>query len=196
MFGWLTLAAVRASRHEPFALLSIAGVRAQTFDGDRTVETIVVRGVDDTHASFTELAHDAIPAGCPRVTRRCRQLDEHIVDWGVPQRRSTTRSGAAGELARLGVDLHLLAFLDEERHANLEAGLERRGLGHAAARGVAAHARLGVATVSSTWGGNWMADRVAVVLVDLHHDVVDQQLAIVADDVGARASASRSCPGP
>jgi len=55
---------------EPFAFLSIAGVGTQALDCDGTVETIVVRSVDDTHASFTELAHDAIPAGCPRVTCR------------------------------------------------------------------------------------------------------------------------------
>src|SRR5687767_9609853 len=33
------------------------------------------------------------------------------------------RLRAAGELARLRVDLHLLAFLDEQRHADLEPGL-------------------------------------------------------------------------
>src|SRR4051812_8685826 len=52
-------------------------------------------------------------------------------------------SGAAGELARLGVDLHLLAFLDEERDTDRQAGFERGDLRHAAARGVAANARLG-----------------------------------------------------
>ena len=39
----------------------------------------------------------------------------------------------AGELARFGVNLDLLAVLDEERHSNLEPGLERGNLGHAAA---------------------------------------------------------------
>ena len=48
---------------KPLAFLSIAGVRAQALDCDRTIETIVVRGVDDSHAAFAKLAHDAIPAG-------------------------------------------------------------------------------------------------------------------------------------
>ena len=66
-------------------------------------------------------------------------------------------SGAAGELARLGVDLHLLAFLDEERHANLKTGLERGRLGHAA-DAVSPRTPGSVwDTVSSTCGGNWMA---------------------------------------
>ena len=68
--------------------------------------------------------------------------------------RARPRSGAAGELPRFRVHLHFLAFLDEERHADLEAGLERRRLGHAAAGRVAAHARFGGVTASSTIGGN------------------------------------------
>jgi len=50
---------------------------------------------------------------------------------------------AAREFARLGMDFDLLALFDEQRHADLETGLERGGLGHAAAGGVAADARLG-----------------------------------------------------
>src|SRR5688572_28887215 len=46
-------------------------VGAQALDCDGTVEAIVVRRVDDSHAAFTKLAHDAIPAGCSRATRRC-----------------------------------------------------------------------------------------------------------------------------
>ena len=65
-------------------------------------------------------------------------------------------SGAAGELARLGVHLHLLAFLDEERHANLEAGLER-GEPWSRRRWRCRRARPArcAVTVSSTCGGNW-----------------------------------------
>jgi hypothetical protein len=51
--------------------------------------------------------------------------------------------GTAGERPRFGVHLHPVTFLDEEGHANLEAGLERGGLGDAATRRVAANARLG-----------------------------------------------------
>src|SRR3954447_9848127 len=40
---------------------------------------------------------------------------------------------ASGELARLGVDLDLLSFLDEQRHPDLEPGLECGRLRHAAA---------------------------------------------------------------
>src|SRR5688572_12419975 len=51
---------------------------------------------------------------------------------------------AAGELARLGVHLHALAFLDEQRHANLQSRLEPGQLGHSAACRVAADAGLSV----------------------------------------------------
>src|SRR5207237_10908830 len=59
----------------------------------------------------------AVPRLCPKPQER------------EPFRRA---SGASRELARLGVHLHLFAFLDEERHANLQAGLERRELRDAA----------------------------------------------------------------
>ena len=48
---------------EALPLLSVSAVRAQTLDGDRPVEALVVRGIDDAHASFAQLAHDAIAAG-------------------------------------------------------------------------------------------------------------------------------------
>src|SRR3954464_9310070 len=51
---------------------------------------------------------------------------------------------ASGELARLGVDLDLLSFLDEQRHPDLESGLECGRLRHAAAGRVPARAWLGV----------------------------------------------------
>ena len=88
-----------------------------------------------------------------------------------------------GELARLGVDLHPLAFLDEQRHADLEPGLERRRLRDAAAGGVAAHAGLGARHRQLHVRRELQADRVAVVLLDLHDDVVGEQQAIVAEHV-------------
>ena len=42
-------------------------------------------------------------------------------------------------------------------------------------------------TVSSTMRRELQADRTAVVLLDLHREVVDEELAIVAEHVGARA---------
>ena len=65
--------------------------------------------------------------------------------------------GSTGELARLGVHLHAVAFLHEQRDPHFHAGLERRGLGHAAAAGVAADRRLGVGDGrASTCGGSSM----------------------------------------
>src|SRR3954463_2322860 len=52
-------------------------------------------------------------------------------------------SGPSGEFAGFRVHADLLAFLDEQRHANRHPGLERGQLGHAAARRVAARPRLG-----------------------------------------------------
>src|SRR6266571_1966238 len=90
---------------------------------------------------------------------------------------------APGELARLGVDLDLLALFDEEGHADLEAGLERRRLRHAAARGVAPDARLGRRDRQLDVRRELEADRPAVVLLDLHGDIVDEQETIVSDDL-------------
>src|SRR5688572_19192222 len=52
-------------------------------------------------------------------------------------------SRPAGELARLGVHLHLLALLDEEQLTNLQARFERGLGGQAAGRGLAADNGLG-----------------------------------------------------
>src|ERR1700675_697293 len=53
-------------------------------------------------------------------------------------------SRSPGKLPRLGVHLDCLSRFDEKRNFDLQAGLEARGLGDAAAGGVAAHARFGV----------------------------------------------------
>src|SRR5262249_47314132 len=88
---------------------------------------------------------------------------------------------APRELARLGVDLHLLAFLDEERHPDRQPGFEGGELGNAAARGVAAHAGLGGGHRELHVRRELKADRPAVVALDLYSDVVDEQLTAVAD---------------
>ena len=49
---------------EPLPLLAAGLAWAYALDGDRPVEAVVVRGVDDAHAAFPELAHDAIAAQC------------------------------------------------------------------------------------------------------------------------------------
>src|SRR5207248_6370712 len=46
------------------------------------------------------------------------------------------------KLPRLRGHLDLLTLFDEERHADFQAGFELSGFGHAAAGGIAAHARL------------------------------------------------------
>src|SRR6185312_2490272 len=88
---------------------------------------------------------------------------------------------AAGEFARLGMHLHLFAFLDEERDADFQPGLQRRELGDAAAGGVAAHTRFGRDDRELDVWRELQADGVAVVFLDLYDDVVDEELAIVAE---------------
>src|SRR5687768_9636191 len=90
-------------------------------------------------------------------------------------------SGAAGELARFGVHLDALAFLDEQRHADLEAGLGARNLGHAAAGRIAARAELGLGNRHFDERRQLQADRIAVELVDLHEQIVDEQPAVLSD---------------
>src|SRR5882757_4257359 len=92
--------------------------------------------------------------------------------------------GAAGELARLGVDPHLVAFFDEERNTDLHAGRERRGFCRAAAGRVAADAGFGRCDDELDVRREDQADRVAVVLLHLDDEVVDEDLAILAHFVG------------
>src|SRR4051794_13857512 len=87
-------------------------------------------------------------------------------------RRAPCRLGSAGEFARLGVDLDLLALFDEQRDADLHAGLERRHLRDAAACGIAARAGLG--RLDGDLDVRWKHDpeRLVVVGVDLDQQVV------------------------
>ena len=70
------------------------------------------------------------------------------------------------------MDLDLLAFLDEQRDLNFHPGLEHCGLGDAAAGGVAAYAHLGRSDDQLDVWRKDDANRLAVVAVDLHFDVV------------------------
>ena len=62
MFGWFTLAAARASRHRRCRAVSSLARRRQRLEGDRALEPIVPRRVDDAHAAFAQLAVDRIAA--------------------------------------------------------------------------------------------------------------------------------------
>src|SRR5690349_14159879 len=93
-------------------------------------------------------------------------------------------SGSSRELPRFGVHLHLLAFLDEERHAQLHAGFEDRDLRHVAGRRVAADARLGGLDLQLDVRRELERDGPAVELVDLHLEVVDEEVPILAGHLG------------
>src|SRR4030095_12524689 len=99
-------------------------------------------------------------------------------DWGFGG------SGSAGELPSFGMDFYLLAFLDEQGHPDLESGFERGELGDDAAGGVAADAWLRVGDGELDMRRELQPDGISVVLLNLDDDVVDQQLTVVADDVG------------
>jgi hypothetical protein len=86
------------------------------------------------------------------------------------------------------VDLHLLAFGDEQRHTDLEAGLERGQLGDAAARGIAAHTGLGRGDGQLDMRWKLQPDRTTVISLNLYRDVVHQQLTIVADHRGVEGN--------
>ena len=58
MFGWLTVAAARASRSRR-SRAEASGWLRRRLDRDGTVELFIVRGVDDAHAAFTELPRHA-----------------------------------------------------------------------------------------------------------------------------------------
>ena len=57
---------------EALSLLAAGLAGADSLDRDRPVEAVVMRGVDDAHAAFSELAHDAIAA--PSVPNRPSRL--------------------------------------------------------------------------------------------------------------------------
>src|SRR5687767_6736790 len=89
----------------------------------------------------------------------------------------------AGKLTRFGVNTDTFPFLDEQRHADFEPGVGPRHLGDRPARGVAARSRLGFLDRHLDERWKLQADRVAVELVDLDDQIVDEQIAIVADHV-------------
>src|SRR5436309_13040923 len=85
------------------------------------------------------------------------------------------------DFARLRVDADALAFSDEERDANLYAGLKGRGFGVSpAARRVAFDARLGLCDREFDVLREFERDRLAVVLQDLHDQPVCQITPVVA----------------
>ncbi|MBG9885268.1 hypothetical protein ABE10_01430, partial [Bacillus toyonensis] len=82
-----------------------------------------------------------------------------------------------------GVDLDLRAGLQEQRHLDLVAGLERRRLG-ARRRAVALQSRLGVGDLEHDRGRHVDIERVAVVEGDRHLLVLQQEVRGVADGDG------------
>src|SRR5262249_3390759 len=111
---------------------------------------------------------------CSRIVRTAAASRSN-----AEERRVTLR--AAGKLAGFGVDLHLVALFDEERHADFESGLERRRFRGAAAGGVAA--KPGLCRRHDELDVRWKLEtnRLPVVLLQLDDEVVDEQLAAVAD---------------
>src|SRR5215471_5684435 len=93
---------------------------------------------------------------------------------------------AAGELARFRVDPDLVALFDEERHTDLEAGLQRGDLRRSAARRVAADAWFGRRHRELHVRWKLQPDRIAVVFLHLDDHVVDEQIAGIADLVPAK----------
>src|SRR4029453_13199483 len=89
----------------------------------------------------------------------------------------------SSELASLGMNPDPPPFLYEKGPANLHNRFEERGLGGAAARGVAAHAGLSGLDRQLDIRRKPHADWHTVVLEDLDDDVVHEHQAIVADDV-------------
>ena len=47
---------------EPLSSLPVGEVRPYSLDGDRSIEPLVMRGIDDPHSALTKLADDAISA--------------------------------------------------------------------------------------------------------------------------------------
>ena len=82
------------------------------------------------------------------------------------------------------MDAHLFALLDEEGHLNFEPRFEHGGFGHASAGRVSAHAFLGFADGHLDVRRKLHADWIAVELLHLHDQVVDEQEAIVAEQLG------------
>src|SRR5262249_13841589 len=99
--------------------------------------------------------------------------------------RSGWTSGAASEFARLGVHLHALPFFDEEWHADLQARFKRGELGNAAAGRVSTHAWLCIRDGQLHVRWQLETDRPSIEPLDVHADIVSQQLCRLADGFGA-----------
>src|SRR5919108_1730582 len=93
-------------------------------------------------------------------------------------------SCASCKLARLGVNAYALADLDEQRHLNLQSRFERGRLRHAAACSVPPDPLFGVAHLHLDVRRKLHTDGIAVELLNLHDEVVDEQQAIVAEQLG------------
>src|SRR3984885_9019373 len=106
---------------------------------------------------------------------------ENLHDCGPKcVRWDITTSGAAGKLPCFCVDLDLLALLDKEGNAHLNAGLQPGGFGHATACRVAANTRLGVGHRKLHLGRKLQPDRIAVVLVNADDGSFEQQVECIA----------------
>ena len=120
----------------------------------------------------TTLRHRSASAG-PQDARR------------IFERSDLGRLGPPGKLPCLRVNPDPLSLLDEQRHADFETGFERGQFGDAAAGRIAANARLGGENRQLDVWWKLDADGAAVVLLDLHHHVVHEELAILADHLGS-----------
>src|SRR6185295_7156756 len=94
--------------------------------------------------------------------------------------RTTSTSGSGLVFAGLGADPHLVAFVDEWRHLDDEAGLERRRL-DLRARGGALDAGHGLLDDQVDSGRQLDADRLDVVELDADDRVGDQVVLRVAE---------------
>src|SRR6478609_787270 len=95
-------------------------------------------------------------------------------------RAATVSCSPAEVVARAGVDLDLLAGGDEERDADLVAGLQGGGLG-ATGGAVALDARVGVLDGQLDRGGQLDVEHLALVLGDGGGEALDQEVGGVAD---------------
>lgn len=110
---------VRDGRHES------AGLERSAKQGSRRFHS-------HTGGAFAAEIGNSLAAASPREPC-CRSLGGHIAMRTSSGRRATNNSGAPRELPGLRGHLDLFPFFNEEGNANLEAGLQPRGFGHAAA---------------------------------------------------------------
>ncbi|CAN4033363.1 DUF2178 domain-containing protein, partial [Dysosmobacter welbionis] len=89
---------------------------------------------------------------------------------------------AADILASAGVDLDLVARVDEQRHLHLSTGLQRRGLGHVGG-GVAPQAGLGLRDLQVHEVGHFHGEHAALVAHQLADGVLLHEAEGVAQHV-------------